>query len=53
MKRIRPTAVSGMFYPRQPEACRREVEEFIAFKRNQGTGEAEETEMLRGNGGNG
>lgn len=36
---------------RLPGSVRREVEEFITFKRNQGTAEAEETEMLRGNGG--
>ena len=38
---------------RLPSSVRREVEEFIAFKRNQGLGEAEEVEALRGNGGRG
>ena len=35
---------------RLPSSARREVEEFIAFKRNQGPGEVEK---LRGNGGRG
>ena len=30
MNRVRPTAVDGLFYPHNPEACRREVKTFIA-----------------------
>ncbi len=38
---------------RLPGSARREVEEFIAFKRNQGITEAEAPEALRDNGGHG
>ena len=38
---------------RLPSSARREVEEFITFKRNQGLAETEETEALRSNDGNG
>ena len=38
---------------RLPGSARREVEEFIAFKRKQGPAEVEESEVLRGNGGRG
>ena len=38
---------------RLPSSARREVEEFIAFKRNQGAAEVDGAELLRGNGGRG